>query len=91
MCVLIEELVATRTPKKLNDHRNSPNDHRPPLKETDFHQWFLEAALQLKIGQTVCVLTLVSPTHIVCSRSLDPFYIVTYYIKWVKTSWIDSA
>ena len=23
----------------------------------------------------------------VCPKSLDPFYIVTYYIKWVKTSW----
>ena len=23
----------------------------------------------------------------VCPRSLDPLYIVTYYIKWVKTSW----
>ena len=22
-----------------------------------------------------------------CPRSLDPFYTVTYYIKWVKTSW----
>ena len=22
-----------------------------------------------------------------CPRSLDPFYIVSYYIKWVTTSW----
>ena len=26
----------------------------------------------------------------VCTRSLDPIYLVTYYIKWVKTSWTDS-
>ena len=26
----------------------------------------------------------------VCPRSLDPIYIVTYYIIWVKTSWTDS-
>ena len=26
----------------------------------------------------------------VCPRSCDPFYIVTYYIKWVTTSWTDG-
>ena len=26
----------------------------------------------------------------VCSRSSDPFYVVTYYIKWVTTSWTYS-
>ena len=26
-----------------------------------------------------------------CPRSLDPIYIVTYFIKWVKTSWTDSV
>ena len=26
----------------------------------------------------------------VCPRILDPFYIVTYYIFWVKSSWIYS-
>ena len=26
----------------------------------------------------------------VCPRSSDPFYIVTYYIKWVTTSWTQS-
>ena len=25
-----------------------------------------------------------------CPRSLDPFDTVTYYIKWLKTSWTDS-
>ena len=23
----------------------------------------------------------------VCPRSSDPFYVVTYYIKWATTSW----
>ena len=27
----------------------------------------------------------------VCSRSSDPFYIVTYYIKWVTTSLKDDT
>ena len=27
----------------------------------------------------------------VCSRSLDPMYIVTYYTKWTKTFWIYST
>ena len=26
----------------------------------------------------------------VCPRSSDPFYIVTYCIKWVTTSWTDG-
>ena len=26
----------------------------------------------------------------VCPRSSDPFYIVSYYIKWVTTSWTYS-
>ena len=26
-------------------------------------------------------------TVTVCPRSSDPFYVVTYYIKWVNTSW----
>ena len=31
-----------------------------------------------------------SKVYTVCPRSSDPFYIVTYYIKWVTTSWTDS-
>ena len=27
----------------------------------------------------------------VCPGSSDPFYIVTYYIKWVTTSWTYST
>ena len=26
----------------------------------------------------------------VCPGSSDPFYILTYYIKWATTSWIHS-
>ena len=26
-------------------------------------------------------------SYTVCPGSSDPFYIVTYYIKWVTTSW----
>ena len=26
----------------------------------------------------------------ICPRSSDPFYIVSYYIKWVTTSWTYS-
>ena len=28
--------------------------------------------------------------HTICPGSSDPFYIVTYYIKWVITSWTHS-
>ena len=30
-------------------------------------------------------------SYSVCPRSSDPFYIVTYYIKWVTTSWKDGS
>ena len=26
-------------------------------------------------------------TDTICQRSSDPFYVVTYYIKWVTTAW----
>ena len=29
-------------------------------------------------------------TYTICPRSSNPFYIVTYYIKWVTTSWTLS-
>ena len=28
--------------------------------------------------------------YTVCPRSSDQFYVVTYYIKWVTTSWTHS-
>ena len=28
--------------------------------------------------------------YTICPRSSDPFYLVTYYIKWVTTSWTYS-
>ena len=31
--------------------------------------------------------TIIFRAHTVCPRSSDPFYIVSYYIKWVSTSW----
>ena len=31
------------------------------------------------------------PTTTVCPRSSDPFYIVSYYKKWVTTSWTHSS
>ena len=30
-------------------------------------------------------------TYTVCPRSKDPFYVVTYYIKWITTSWTHST
>ena len=28
--------------------------------------------------------------HTVCPRSSDPFYVVTYYLKWTTTAWTYS-
>ena len=39
-------------------------------------------------GQLYMVLVL---DGTICPRSIDPFYIVTYYIKWVTTFWTDST
>ena len=33
----------------------------------------------------------VQNTIVVCQRSLDQLYVVTYHIKWVKTFWIYST
>ena len=29
--------------------------------------------------------------HTACPRSSDPFYIVSYYMEWVTTSWTHSS
>ena len=39
------------------------------------------------LGNTV---ELLIDSYIVCPRS-DPFYVVTYYIKWATTSWTHSS
>ena len=31
-----------------------------------------------------------APFDTVCPRSSAPFYVITYYIKWVTTSWTYS-
>ena len=31
-----------------------------------------------------------SQLYTACPRILDPIYILTFYISWVKTSWTDS-
>ena len=28
--------------------------------------------------------------HTVCPKNIDLFYVVTYYLKWVTTSWTHS-
>ena len=40
--------------------------------------------LKKRKQETVALLT-------VCPRSLDPIFIATYYIKWVKTPWTYST
>ena len=34
---------------------------------------------------------LLASDNTVCPRSSDTFYIVSYYIKWVTTSWTHSS
>ena len=42
--------------------------------------------IYIKSSQDRCSMQL----HTVCPRSSDPFYVVTYYVKWVTTSWTYS-
>ena len=45
-------------------------------------------------GKLLCSINHVSTDLIkrtICPRSSYPFYIVTYKIKWVTTSWIDGT
>ena len=44
---------------------------------------FIPAILDVSNEQTHKLFT-------VCPGSSDPFYILTYYIKWVTTSWTHS-
>ena len=40
--------------------------------------------------QGVCVLDVFLCQANICPRSSDPFYNVTYYIKWGTTFWTDK-
>ena len=51
-CVLIEQLVPTRPPKKLKDSAKGLILH---LKGPRLPKWFLEAALQLKNTKNIFV------------------------------------
>ena len=44
---------------------------------------FANSSFASQFSSTIFLLT-------VCPRSSAPFYIVTYYIKWVTTSWTDG-
>ena len=46
---------------------------------------FLQSEYTMKIGNTF--LDALYIIHIVCPRRLDPFHMVNYFIKIVKTSW----
>ena len=46
--------------------------------------------IRKELKQTELKAKLGNNNHTVCPRSSDPFYIVTYYIEWVSTSWTDS-
>ena len=45
-----------------------------------FERWFLEKIVSNKNPWR-------NEGYTVCPRSSDPFYVVTYYINWVTTSW----
>ena len=57
---------------------------------TDLNQkherWILSCLLYLFFEQYI----LLCRYYTMCPRSSDPFYIVSYYIKWVITSWTHS-
>ena len=39
------------------------------------------------VGQDYLGQVTINNGHTICPGSSDPFYIVSYYIKWVTTSW----
>ena len=41
-------------------------------------------------GIIIAVICDVQYVCTVCPRSNDPFYIVSYYIRWLTTSWTDG-
>ena len=44
------------------------------------HSFLLSKLAFVETGRILC-------RNTVCPRSSDPFYTITYYIKWVTTSW----
>ena len=50
-----------------------------PVLRTEFHDH-----LSMIIVSEILLI------YAVCSRSSDPFHIVSYYMKWVTTSWTYS-
>ena len=53
-----------------------------------------ESCMQYIILNIILIISLLSDNqmlgHTVCPVSSDPFYVVTYYIKWVTTYWTHS-
>ena len=49
-----------------------------------FHQPFIRTSVTVWTGKSPDTCK-ISPS--ICPRSSDPFYALTYYIKWVTTSW----
>ena len=52
---------------------------REKLSKTNLTFWLLDNPAMPLFNQTICPI------------SSDPFYIVTYYIVWVNTSWTHST
>ena len=57
----------------------NPRNSVSPSSFTDFNNNLV------RMSQTQTVV------HTACPRSSDLFYIITYYIKWVTTSWTHST
>ena len=65
------------------------NIHLDTLYHVDIENKLLSFKI-IKSKSTKLVLVKTMVTFTVCQRSSDPFYVVTYYIKWVTTSWTYS-
>ena len=50
----------------------------------------LDKHAQLTKNGVTRLMNIIHGNRTVCPRCLDPFYIVSYLIKWVNTSWTHS-
>ena len=60
----------------------------PPKKNQEKYANLVFAADTTMFSKPIFICLVYYTT--VCPRSSDPFYMVTYYMKWVSTTWTDG-
>ena len=88
-------LTVSQTKVWLQNKKNLPLSLSQE-KESDLYLFWNQILICRSVRHSACAISILLrrvrylKQYTVCSRSSDPFCIVTYYIKWVTTSWTDG-